>query len=102
MKVCLGKDKKCADKDLTDTHAMGRDLCRSVQGVGHKLYMDNFFSSPDLFDDLTRKKISSCRTVRPNHKRLPQDFHSMRLRPKMGDIQAKVRGDISSLVLNDK
>ena len=26
-----------------------------VQGCGHKLYMDNFFSSPDLWSDLAMK-----------------------------------------------
>lgn len=73
MKVYLGKDKKRFDKDLTAIHALVRDLCRRVDGVGHKLYTDNFLSSPDLLDDLTRKKISSSGTVRPNHNGLPQD-----------------------------
>jgi hypothetical protein len=28
-----------------------------VCGFGHKLYMDNFFSSPDLYDDLAHKNF---------------------------------------------
>jgi hypothetical protein len=43
-------------QDLTATHATVTLLTRKVEGRGHKLYMDNFFSSPDLFDDLTKKK----------------------------------------------
>jgi hypothetical protein len=39
-------------QDTIATHTMVRDLCRRIAGVGHKLYMDNFFSSPDLFDVL--------------------------------------------------
>ena len=31
-------------------------MTRIVEGIGHKLYVDNFFSSPDLFDDLAQKK----------------------------------------------
>jgi len=31
-------------------------MTRIVEGVGHKLYTDNLFSSPDLFDDLAQKK----------------------------------------------
>jgi hypothetical protein len=27
-----------------------------VEGYGHKLYTDNFFSTPDLFGDLAQKK----------------------------------------------
>jgi len=30
---------------------------KGVEGFGHKLYMDSFFSSPDLFDNLAQKKI---------------------------------------------
>jgi hypothetical protein len=30
---------------------MDRDLCKWVNEVGHKLYIDNFFSSWDLFDE---------------------------------------------------
>ena len=43
--------------------------------------MYNYFSSPDLFDDLAMKQISCCDTVRPNRKGMPQD-----LGPQESDI----------------
>jgi len=56
MDVYLGKDRQRAPQYRTATHATVTNLTRRVEGVGHKLYMDNFFSSPDLYDDLIQKK----------------------------------------------
>ena len=56
---------------MTATHVTVRHLTCRVEGLGHKLFMDNFFSSPRLFDDLLRRKIHSCGTVRPNRKTCP-------------------------------
>ena len=58
-------------------HGMARDsnprdkteLTRKIEGRGHKLYMDNFFSSPELFDDLAKKQIYCCGTIRPKRRR---------------------------------
>ena len=66
MKVYLGRDSRSATDDMTATHATVRHLTCRVEGLGHKLFMDNFFSSPRLFDDLLRRKIHSYGTVRPN------------------------------------
>jgi len=71
MRVYLGKDLQSATVDMTATHATVRHLTCRVEGLGHKLFMDNFFSSPRLFDDLDRHKINSCRTVQPNRKDMP-------------------------------
>ena len=54
MEVYSGKDRKRATIDMTVTHATVKQLIRSVQGRGHKLYMDDYFSSPDLYNDLTK------------------------------------------------
>jgi len=59
---------------MTATHATVRHLTSRVQGLVHKIFMDNFFSSPRLFDDLDRRKIKSCGTVRPNRRDMPSDF----------------------------
>jgi hypothetical protein len=80
MEVYLGKDRQRARTDMTATPAMVKQLTRRVKGHGHKLYMDNYFSSPDLYDDLTKQKINCCGTVRPHHKGMPDDFRSKTLR----------------------
>ena len=77
MKVYLGKERQRTAQHVTATHATVTELTRKIEGCSHKLYMDNFFSSPELFDDLVKKQIYCCGTVRPNRKGMPQD-----LRPK--------------------
>ena len=84
MRVYLGKDSQSATDDMTATHATVRHLTRRVEGLGHKLFMDNFFSSPRLFDDLDGHKINSCGTVRPNRKDMPRDFGAKQLRLEKG------------------
>jgi hypothetical protein len=49
MEVYLGKDRKRAMMDMTVTHATVKQLTRRVQEQGCKLYMDSYFSSPDLY-----------------------------------------------------
>jgi len=74
MRVYLGKDSCSATDDMTATHATVRHLTCRVEGLGYKLFMENFFSSPRLLDDLLRRKIHSCGTVRPYRKDMPSDF----------------------------
>ena len=64
--------------------------------------MDNFFSSPDLFDELAQKKISCCGTVRLNRKGMPKDLEPKALRLKSDDIRARTRGDLTAVVWRDK
>ena len=76
MEVYLGRNSHSATDDMTATHATVRHLTCRVEGLGQKLlvFMDNFFSSPRLYDDLLRRKIHSCGTVRPNRKDMPSDY----------------------------
>jgi len=60
MWVYLGKDSQSATDDMTATHATVRHLTHRVEDIGYKLFMDNFFSSPRLFDYLDGHKINSC------------------------------------------
>jgi hypothetical protein len=51
--IPLNALKSVLGKGVTATHATVTDLTGKL-GYGDKLYMNNFFSSFDLFDDLTK------------------------------------------------
>ena len=64
--------------------------------------MDNYFSSPDLFDDLATKQIYCCGTVRPNRKGMPQDLGPKRMTLRQGDIQVRTRAELTAILWRDK
>jgi len=102
MKVYLGKYRQRTAQHLTATHATVTELTRKVEGCGHKLYMDNFFSSPALFDDLAKKQIYCCGTVRANRRGMPQHLAPKTTKLKRGDIRVKTRADLMAIVWRDK
>jgi hypothetical protein len=75
---------------MTVTHTTVAGVMRRVENVGHNLYMDNFFSSPDLFTNLHSRKINCCGTVRLNRKGMPQEFRKT-MKLTRGDIKTRVR-----------
>ena len=91
-RVYLGRASHSAADDMTATHATVRYLTGRVEGLGHKIFMDNFFSFPRLFDDLDRHKVNSCRTVRPNRQDMPREFGTKQLKLKRCDLKVRTRG----------
>ena len=77
-------------------------LTKKIKGHGHKLYMDNYLSSPDLFDVLATKQIYCCGIVQPNRKGMPQDLAPKRIRLQWGDLQVWTRGDLTAILWRDK
>jgi len=45
MTAYLGKDSHSTTDDMSATHATVRHLTCSVEGLGHKIFMDNLFLS---------------------------------------------------------
>jgi hypothetical protein len=84
--------------DVTATHVTVKEMTRRVEGRGHKLYIDNFFSCPYLFDELTKKKVNCCQILRPNRKGMPQDPGYKSLKLEKGDKQERTRDDLTSAV----
>ena len=95
-------DRQRTAQRLTATHATVSELTRKIQGRAHKLYMDNYFSSPDLYDDLATKQIYCCGTVRPNRKGMPQDLGPKRMTLQRVNLQVWTRGDLTAILWRDK
>jgi len=75
--------------------------CR-VEGLGQKIFMDNFFSSPRLFEDLERRKINSCGAVQPKRKEVLRDFGPKQLKLKRGNRRVRTRGGLTASVWKDR
>jgi len=86
---------------MTATHATVRHLACRVEGLGCKMFMENFFI-PRLFYDLDRHKINSCGTVQPKRKDMPLDCRPKQLKLKRGDIRVRTRGGLTTLVWKDR
>jgi hypothetical protein len=102
MKVYLGKDRQRIAQPLTATHVTVTELTRKVEGYGHKLCMDNLFSFPSLLDDLAKKQIYYCGTVRWNRRGIPQTLAPKTTKLKRGDIRVRTRADLTAIVWRDK
>ena len=55
MSVYLGKQRQHATAQITATHRTVLQLIRRFEGLGHKIFMDSYFTSPALFDDLFQR-----------------------------------------------
>ena len=73
-----------------------------VEGLGHKIFMDNYFTSPALFDDLFQRKINACGTVCHDRHGMPRDIGLKSLKMKRGDIATWVRGTLRAIRWKDR
>ena len=76
----LGKQRQHATAEITATHGTVLQLIRRVEGLGHKIFMDNYFTSPALF----QRKINACGTVRHDRRGMPRDIGPKSLKMKRG------------------
>jgi hypothetical protein len=101
MSVYLGRDRKHATATVTANHTTVSGLTTRIENLGHKLYLNNVFSSPDLYDNLHAKVTNCCGSVRPNRKGMPSDF-GRKFGLKWGHIKTRVKGDLTAIVRKDK
>ena len=82
---------------MTATCATVTLLAARIEHVGNKLHMDNFLSSPALFDDQHNQTIHCCGTVTLKGKGMPKNFgHKMKM--KRGDLNIDMEGILTAKV----
>ncbi|GFV61118.1 piggyBac transposable element-derived protein 4 [Trichonephila clavipes] len=102
MRVYLGKDKK-ENLSTSASYNVVYTMTDCIKGKGHKVFMDNFFSSPELFRDLLKERsiiYNSCGTVRSNRKHFPKDLAPCKMR--QGDVAVKFCNGMTALCWEDK
>ena len=55
------------------------DLLQPMYGWGHHVYMENYFGSPSLFEELQNNQVGACRTLGLNRIGIPAEAAEVRL-----------------------
>ncbi|GFW58521.1 piggyBac transposable element-derived protein 4 [Trichonephila clavipes] len=103
MKVYLAADREKLKSGIKvkPTHATVLELAESIKNKGRKLFMDNFFSSPELFQQLHKEyKMNSCGTMRSNRKHYPKKLAFQKM--KKGDLSIKFGSGMTAMCRKDK
>ena len=78
--VYTGKNNACISNASNPLDEEGSKTTRIMLGLlestnllnkGHHVYMDNYYSNPELFSELYYRQTYACGTVHQNHKGLP-------------------------------
>lgn len=74
LQVYTGKNSElsCIEQGLSTRVVL--ELVKGIESIQHKLYMDNYYTSPHLFLTLYDKNIGACGTIRTNRKYYPKDL----------------------------
>ena len=86
LDVYAGKTGHDPQKGLA--YHVVRKLMQGLEGKGFNLFVDNWYSSPQLFQDLAEVGISACGTVHAKRKGLPSNIMNL----KAKDIKSMKRG----------
>ena len=70
FQIYTGKNDRTPETGLS--HRVILDLAEPYFNKGHRLFMDNFYSSPALYQELYGKKTLACGTVRQDRKGMPE------------------------------
>ena len=80
---CISNSSKPLDPDCTRTTRVVLGLLEEAKLLdkGHHIYMDNYYSSPQLFDELFYRETYACGTAHLNQKGMPKTVANAKLKP---------------------
>uniref|UniRef100_A0A8C1TF10 PiggyBac transposable element-derived protein domain-containing protein n=1 Tax=Cyprinus carpio TaxID=7962 RepID=A0A8C1TF10_CYPCA len=74
-----------ADADLGATHLIVRQLMAQYTGKGHEVYMDSYYTSPAIANELANNDTGMCGTVNCKRRGMPRCLRQTELPLSKGD-----------------
>lgn len=84
--IYTGKNTCDRNSPFTVTEQICLEMVKDYKNQGYTLYMNNYYTSPQLFQELKRKGIGACGTVKANRKFMPFDLQPAALDLQKGDL----------------
>lgn len=79
FKIYRGQDKE-KNSITSASENVAMFMCTPVANLGHTLFMDSWYSSPNLFQKLQSMQIHAIGTVRCNRENMPKELATIKLR----------------------
>ena len=98
VQVYVGREGNTSEHGLGERVVLG--LTEQYRGGKYKIFCDNFFSSPRLFQMLHSHSLLACGPVQPNRLGFPLDLRGMGL--QNGEYQYRQSGPLTAVVWQDK
>lgn len=104
--VYLGKEPVAATTDPQMVRRLGKSgaviprLMQDLLGKGYKLFVDNWYTSEELFSYLFENETTACGTARKNRLQLPASLKTPRL--TKGEHAFRRKDNMLAVRLNDK
>ena len=95
-----GNVQEVQDASKTSCTVIGLLDSLQLLDMGHHVYFDNYYNSPDLIDLLYKRKTHACGTVRKNRKSLPLALTQAKL--KQGETVFHHKNNLLALKWMDK
>ena len=70
-----GKNTFLLVHKFTVTESICLSLLEGFENSGFKFFTDNYYTSPELFNEQEQKKIVACGTVKAGRKHMSEDLH---------------------------
>lgn len=101
FKIYTGKDNTVRpNQNFSVSEQVVLDLCSDLLEEGRVIFMDNWYSSPNLFRELLRKNTYAVGTVRSSRKNIPVDLKTQKL--KKGELTFRSTQNMLCLKWKDR
>lgn len=88
-----GKGSLVPENGFTITESICLSLLDGFENRGHKVYTDNYYTSPSLYHELHSRNIGASGTVKAGRKGMPTAIHPHRLALIKGDAPVFMRAN---------
>ncbi|XP_062614645.1 piggyBac transposable element-derived protein 4-like [Saccostrea cucullata] len=89
------------DLTMTSKIVLGLLSMTGLLSKGHHVYMDNYYTSPELYEELDLLDTYACGTLRSNRKNVPKIFSSLR-KMKQGEGVFRRKKNLLAVKFHDK
>lgn len=98
--LCAGKDAQAKESAGNYVERIIKTLLEDRIEKGYNLYVDRFFTSPTLAEQLTSLGVNLCGTVDKNRENMPRNFPPEPL--KSGNTACLQKGNINIIAYKDQ